>query len=246
MTDSTNTGDIPHTMNALGQPIGLAVDTHFPRPRPFVMPMVGQFCRLDPITKAHAQPLLDAFLSDAEDRIWTYMPYGPLRSLDAVESWIEGTCLSEDPLFYTITDLTKDKVGGVASYLRITPQAGVIEVGHINFSPLIQRTLAATEAMYLMMRHIFEDLSYRRYEWKCDALNAKSQAAARRLGFVYEGTFRQATHYKGRNRDTAWFAILDTDWPALEGAFEAYFAPKNFDADGVQIENLQSFHTPVR
>ena len=127
---------------------------------------------------------------------------------------------------------------GVASLMRIDPAAGVIEVGGINYSPALQRTPAATEAMYLMMRRVFDELGYRRYEWKCDSLNAASRAAAQRLGFTYEGMFRQATVYKARNRDTCWFSILDSEWPALKSGFEQWLAPDNFDTDGRQRKRL--------
>jgi len=148
------------------------------------------------------------------------------------------SCLGEDPLFHAIVERKTGEAVGVASYLRIDPANGVIEVGHINYSPLLQRTRAATEAMFLMMRRVFDELGYRRYEWKCDALNAPSRAAAGRYGFRFEGIFRQATVYKGRNRDTAWYAIIDKDWPALKAAYERWLAPENFDAEGRQRVRL--------
>ena len=157
-------------------------------------------------------------------------------------AWVEQFCLGDDPLFHAvIATETKGKTGraaGIASYLRIEPAVGVIEVGHINYAPPLQRTRASTEAMYLMMRRVFDELGYRRYEWKCDALNAKSRAAAARLGFSFEGVFRQATLYKGRNRDTAWFAIIDAEWPALKARYERWLDPANFDDDGNQRESL--------
>jgi RimJ/RimL family protein N-acetyltransferase len=137
-------------------------------------------------------------------------------------------------LFHTIVDARDDRAKGVASYLRIEPAAGVIEVGHIALAPSLQRTATATEAMYLMMRRVFDELGYRRYEWKCDALNAASRAAAERLGFRFEGVFRQATLYKGRNRDTAWYAVIDKEWPERKAAFEAWLAPENFTSGGRQ------------
>jgi RimJ/RimL family protein N-acetyltransferase len=144
-----------------------------------------------------------------------------------------------DPLFYAIVDLEQGRAVGVAAYLRIEPSAGSIEVGHINYSPLLQRTPAATEAMFLMMERVF-DLGYRRYEWKCDALNEPSRTAAERLGFSYEGTFRHATVYKGRNRDTAWFSITDTEWPMLRRAFQSWLQPDNFDEQMRQRRSLRS------
>jgi RimJ/RimL family protein N-acetyltransferase len=165
------------------------------------------------------------------------LPYGPFETLNAFIAWMQGTCLGEDPLFHAILD-SDGRPLGVASYLRIDPQAGAIEVGHINYAPRLQRSTAATEAMYLLMRRVFDELGYRRYEWKCDALNAGSRAAAERLGFVYEGTFRQATHYKGRNRDTGWYAVIDKDWPEIDAAYRRWLDPENFDEDGRQKSPL--------
>ena len=147
------------------------------------------------------------------------------------------TCRGSDPLFYAVVDAATGGATGVASYLRIDPANGSIEVGHINYSPLLQRTPAATEAMYLMMWHVFE-LGYRRYEWKCNALNAASCAAAERLGFSFEGIFRQAAVVKGRNRDTAWYSLIDEEWPALREAFQRWLAPSNFDGQGRQRTRL--------
>jgi len=165
---------------------------------------------------------------------WTYLAYGPFSRLDDYQEWVVATCLGEDPQFFAVVDQKSSRAVGVASYLRIDEKAGVIEVGHINYSPLLQRTRAATEAMYLMMRRVFDELGYRRYEWKCDALNAPSRAAAQRLGFKFEGIFRQATIYKDRNRDTAWYSILDCEWPLLRSAFEKWLDPANFDESGRQ------------
>ena len=168
--------------------------------------------------------------------MWTYMGYGPFASLDEYAVWCASMVGVDDPLFYAIV-IDGDAVG-VASFLRIEPAVGAIEVGHIAYSPRLQRTAAATEAMYLMMRHVFEDLGYRRYEWKCDALNDASRSAADRLGFTFEGIFRQATMYKGRNRDTAWYSVVDSEWPVLKSRFEAWLDGTNFSADGVQILSL--------
>lgn len=228
-------------MNELGQPIGFAVPDWEACARPPREPMQGRYVRLEPITVAdHAQDLFDAFAADMENRIWTYLPYGPFDSVDGCRAWIQSTCLGDDPMFHAIIDNAKEKAVGVASYLRIEPAVGVIEVGHINYAPALQKTCGATEAMYLMMRRVFAELGYRRYEWKCDALNAGSCAAAGRLGFSYEGQFRQATMYKGRNRDTNWYSILDSEWPALERAYETWLSPENFDAGGKQKTSLAS------
>ena len=224
--------------NELGQPIGFPVPGWTARPRPPREVMKGRYVRLEPVSvERHADDLFEAFSADAEGRIWTYLPYGPLGSVEELAEWMRKTCLGDDPLFHAIIDKATDKAVGVASYLRIEPAVGVIEVGHINYAPALQRTRGATEAMYLMARQAFE-LGYRRYEWKCDDLNAPSRRAAARLGFTYEGTFRQETMYKGRNRDTAWYSIIDTEWPRIKAAFEAWLDPANFDADERQKQPL--------
>lgn len=207
--------------------------------------MVGRFCRLEPLdTRLHAVHLHDANALDPEGRIWTYLPYGPFETLESYIGWMNDYIQGDDPLFYAVVDGFTGKAVGVASYLRISPKSGSIEVGHINYSPLLQKAPAATEAMYLMMRQAFE-IGYRRYEWKCDALNAKSRAAAQRLGLSCEGVFRQATVYKGRNRDTAWYAAIDRDWPALEDAFLRWLDPANFDENGKQRIRLSGLTAPI-
>ena len=227
-----------HT-NALGQPIGFPLPDWKPCSPPPRTPMQGRTCRLEPLDPAkHATDLHAANISDTEGRIWTYLGYGPFDSEDGYRNWVEKDAMGNDPLFHAIIDLKSGKAVGVASYLRIEPAVGSIEVGHINYSPLLQRTVAATEAMYLMLARVFDELGYRRYEWKCDNANAKSKAAAARLGFTFEGVFRQCTIYKGRNRDTAWFSILDTEWPALKDAFETWLDPNNFDDAGNQKQAL--------
>jgi RimJ/RimL family protein N-acetyltransferase len=200
--------------------------------------MAGRFCRIEPLDAGrHAAELFDANRADASGRMWTYLAYGPFDTFDAYRAWVERMSASEDPLFFAVVDLASGRASGVASYLRIAEANGAIEVGHIAFAPALQRTPAATEAMYLMMQRVFA-LGYRRYEWKCDALNAASRAAAARLGFSYEGIFRQATVYKGRNRDTAWFAAIDREWPTLDAGFRQWLSPENFDADGRQRARL--------
>jgi RimJ/RimL family protein N-acetyltransferase len=232
--------------NALGQPIGAALPDWTARPLPPRSPMIGRLCRIEPINSArHAAELHDAYQQDREGRNWTYLGYGPFDSLGAWSAWMERTCRGSDPLFHAIIDGATGRAVGMASYLRLDPGAGVIEVGHIHYSPLLQRRTAATEAMYLMMRRVFEELGYRRYEWKCDALNQPSRHAARRLGFSFEGVFRQATIYKGRNRDTAWYAIIDRDWPALAEAYERWLDPGNFDARGRQRLHLADLTRPT-
>ena len=232
-------------VNSLGQPIGFPVPNWTAPQRPPREPMVGRYCRVEPLDiEHHAADLFAANSTDSEGRIWTYLPYGPFDTLQSYTDWMHQSCFSDDPFFHAIIDAATDKAVGVASYLRITPTAGSIEVGHINYSPLLQRTPAATEAMYLMMKRAFE-MGYRRYEWKCNALNQGSRNAAMRLGFSYEGVFRQATVVKGRNRDTAWYAAIDSEWPELEASFERWLDPANFDADGNQRLRLSDLTGPT-
>jgi RimJ/RimL family protein N-acetyltransferase len=225
--------------NDLGQPIGFPLPQWTARPRPPRSAMEGRYCIVEPIDPArHAVELHAAHLLDKEGRNWTYLPYGPFPRFEDFRDWLERESDSNDPLRHAIVELRTGRAVGVASYMRIDPAAGVIEVGGINYAPPLQRTPAATEAMYLMMRRVFDELGYRRYEWKCDSQNAPSRAAAQRLGFQYEGLFRQATVYKARNRDTCWFSILDREWPALKRAFERWLAPDNFDPAGRQRQHL--------
>ena len=211
-------------------PTGVVLDGHFVRLE-----------RMDPDT--HAADLHRAYIG--HDALWDYMPYGPFPSAAGYHRWAKDTATGEDPLFYVLRDKASGHCGGVASYLRITPAAGSIEVGHICLSPEIARGRVWTEAMFLMMDWAFSN-GYRRYEWKCNALNMASRRAAQRLGFSYEGIFRQAAVVKGRNRDTAWFAIIDAEWPALREAYAAWLSPRNFDAKGRQKERLSDLTRLVR
>ena len=197
--------------NAQGQPIGDPLPDWTGAQAPAKITMQGRFCTLVPLDTGHGPDLFTAYSADTTGTLWTYLSVGPFTDFNAFADWMDFAVNSRDPLFFAIIDNRTGKPVGVASYLRIQPEIGVIEVGYIAFSPLLQRQPAATEAMFLMMRHAFDVLGYRRYEWKCDALNAPSRRAAERLGFVFEGIFRQAMVYKGRNRDTAWFSILDRD-----------------------------------
>ena len=227
------------------QPVGFVLDAWEPPPYPPDEPMAGRFCRLEPLDPGwHAAQLYDANALDTAGRIWTYLPYGPFETLDDYIGWMDEYCNGKDPLFYAIVDGATGEAVGVASYLGIAPARGSIEVGHINYSPLLQRTPAATEAMYLMMERAF-GLGYRRYEWQCDALNARSRAAAQRLGLSFEGVFRQSRVYKGRNWDTAWYAAIDREWPALEDAFSRWLDPANFDEDGRQRTRLADLTAPI-
>ena len=214
-----------------------------PPPRPEGAVLEGRHVTLEPLSRVHLSDLHDANLQD--DRIWDYLPYGPFSSVAAYGEWLDWAAASDDPRFYAIRPHATGRAEGVASYLRISPEAGSIEVGHINYAAPLQRTVAATEAMYLMMRWAFE-AGYRRYEWKCNALNGASRRAAERLGFSFEGVFRQATVIKGRNRDTAWFAAIDGEWPALSRAFETWLAPENFGPDGRQRQSLSTLTAPIR
>ena len=233
-----------HT-NPLGQPIGFPLPEWRAPPRPPREPVAGRYCRVEPIDPdRHAAELYEANRRDPSGRAWTYLFAGPFDTFEAYRQWMTSSCLSDDPLFHAIIDGATGKAIGVASFMRIDLKNGVIEVGNINYSPLLQRTRAATEAMYLMMKRAFA-LGYRRYEWKCDSLNAPSRAAAQRLGFSFEGIFRQAVVYKGRNRDTAWYAILDREWPAIRAAFERWLDPANFDSEGRQRLRLTELTRPL-
>ena len=185
--------------------------------------------------KDHAADLFAAF--DKADALWTYLPYGPFDTANDYGDWIDRKVDGKDPIFYAIIDKLSQKAMGVASYLRINPSAGSIEVGHICLSPALQKTKAATEAMFLMMQWAF-DAGYRRYEWKCDALNLPSRNAALRLGLSYEGVFRQMSIVKGRNRDTAWYAAIDLEWPQIKLAFNLWLNDTNFGPEGIQLKSL--------
>ncbi len=207
--------------------------------------MAERWCRVEPLdADRHGADLFAAFTAAPDRRSWTYLPRGPFRDRADCDAWVADCAASADPMFHAVVDPAGGRALGVASYLRISPGAGSIEVGHIHYGPALMRTPAATEAMYLMMRRAF-DLGYRRYEWKCDSLNAPSRAAARRLGFSFEGVFRQALVYKGRNRDTAWYSVIDSEWPALRTAFSRWLDPANFDAAGGQRESLSALTAPL-
>jgi RimJ/RimL family protein N-acetyltransferase len=201
--------------------------------------MEGRTCRVEPLDiDRHSADLFAASAEDKAGKIWTYMFEEPFADLMSFRGWLARDCLAEDPLVHAIVDRGTERAVGMASYMRIQPDFGVIEVGRILYSPALQRTTAATEAMYLMMRRVFDELGYRRYEWKCDALNASSRAAALRLGFIFEGIFRNGAVYKERSRDTAWYAMIDDDWPRLRAAFERWLEPSNFDTSGRQRQRL--------
>ncbi|HEX4118564.1 MAG TPA: GNAT family protein [Rhizomicrobium sp.] len=204
--------------------------------------MQGRFCRLEPLDAARHTAGLQAAFAEAPLSSWTYMPdyMGPHRTLAEWRAWLEIAAASADPLWHVIVDTRSGSEAGLAAYLRMDAASGSIEVGGLLYSPQLQRKPASTEAMYLMMRRAFDEQGYRRYEWKCDALNAPSRAAALRLGFTYEGIFRQHMVYRGRSRDTAWFSITDGEWPKLRMRFERWLSPGNFDGDGQQKANLSA------
>ncbi len=204
--------------------------------------MAGRYCAIEPLDAAlHLEDLYEAFAEDVDGRLWTYMSVGPFESKAAFSAWLDVADSTDDPLFHALIDQSTGRACGLAAYMRIKPDMGVIEIGSISYAPRLARTRAATEAMFLFMQRAFEELGYRRYEWKCDSLNAASRTAAERLGFSYEGIFRQAMVYKGRNRDTAWYAILDSEWPALKAAYLGWLDPSNFDGDGQQLKSLRDF-----
>jgi RimJ/RimL family protein N-acetyltransferase len=235
---------MPH-ISDLGDPIGAPIPTGWSAPaRPIRAVIPGRLVRLEPLVVAHAEALHEANMQGPEGRNWTYLPYGPFASVDAYRDWVGSVTRDGDPMFYAIVRQEDGRAVGVASYLRVAPAAGSIEVGHINYSPLLQRHPGATETMYLMMKWAFE-AGYRRYEWKCDALNAPSRRAAMRLGLSYEGVFRQATIYRNRNRDTAWYAAIDSEWPTIETAFKTWLDPSNFDAEGQQKQSLSALTRPI-
>jgi RimJ/RimL family protein N-acetyltransferase len=226
------------------QPVGEPVHEWRPPPAPERRAFTGRYCALEPLEVRHAEALWQAFALDREGHDWTYLLHGPYERFADFREWIIHASSTRDPLFFAVAGESGEP-DGVAAFLRITPAAGSIEVGHIHFSPRLQRTRAATEAMYLMMAHAFAS-GYRRFEWKCDSLNAPSRAAAERLGFTFEGIFRQAMVYKGRNRDTAWYSIIDREWPSLSDAFEQWLSPENFDAQGRQRARLSDLASSAR
>ncbi len=230
--------------NALGQPVGRLLSGWTPRVRPAREPLAGRWCHLEPLDPArHAADLFGSFSEDRSGAMWTYLPTGPYPDLDSYRRWTEWAADQDDPLHFAIHD-GNGLARGTLAFCRIAAEVGSIEIGFLAFSPSLQRTTVATEAVVLLLRHAFETLGYRRCEWKCDALNERSRRAATRLGFTYEGTFRQATVVKQRNRDTAWYAILDREWPRLAAAYDTWLAPENFDEVGVQRVALSSLTRP--
>jgi RimJ/RimL family protein N-acetyltransferase len=226
------------------RPLGPVVSNWTPPHAPKPMILEGRTCRLEPLSaEKHAALLFNAF--EGQDHLYDYMYAGPFHSAAQYHRWVKEMTSDPGNLFFAIYDTTKHAYLGVLSYLRIAPEAGSIEVGNINFSQGMQRSPVSTEAIYLTIKWAFE-AGYRRFEWKCNALNAPSRRAAQRLGFSYEGVFRQAAVVKGRNRDTAWFAMIDAEWPSLKEAYRVWLDPANFDAQGKQRERLGDLTGLVR
>jgi len=228
-------------LNEYQQPIGDPVTGWQPRERPARVTIEGQFCRIEPIDlDRHAADLFEAYGRAADGRDWTYLFAEPFTDLAAFREYLAKAASSSDPVHYAVIDRASGEAVGTFALMRIEPAHGVVEVGSVTFSPRLKQTPVSTEAQYLLMRYVFDDLGYRRYEWKCDSLNAPSRKTALRLGFQFEGIFRQAIVYKGRNRDTAWFAIIDKDWPLAKAAFEKWLSKDNFDSTGKQRASLAS------
>ena len=226
-------------LNEFGQAIGEPVPGWTPRERPADVTLTGTWCRVEPLDAArHADDLYAAYRSAPDQRMWTYLSTGPFETAAAYRSFAEGAARGTDPKQYAVIDLKTGRAVGTLGLMRQDPGNGVIEVGFVTFSPLLQQTPLSTEAQFLLMAYVFDTLGYRRYEWKCDSLNAPSRKTALRLGFRYEGLFRQAVMYKGRSRDTAWFSIIDKEWPLVKRAFAAWLAAENFDEAGRQRESL--------
>ncbi|WJV37780.1 GNAT family protein [Raoultella terrigena] len=226
--------------NHFGQPVGDALPDWQPRPAPQRHTLQGRLCYLEPLAGKHAEALFAAHQLAPDTRSWTWLLREPDSSVEEFSAWVASVAELSDPLHFAVIDRqTRLPVGSLA-LMRIDANNGVIEVGHVHFSPLLSRTAMATEAHWLLMRYAFDTLGYRRYEWKCNSLNEPSRRAARRLGFHYEGRFRQALVIKGHNRDTDWFSIIDAEWPQIDSAMQRWLASDNFSADGQQISTLES------
>jgi len=235
------TASEPHPIT--GQPIGLPVERAGAAPRPGPVTLKGRYGRLEKLRPEHWSDLWAVFAG--HDHVWTYISTdGPFHDPSEFSSFIEKRAAADDPYAYGIID-AQDRAIGYLTLLRINPTHRVIEVGHVLYSPSLQRTPLGTETQYLLARYVFETLGYRRYEWKCNSSNAASRRAALRYGFVYEGTFRQHMVVKGRNRDTAWYAMLDREWPAVRRSFELWLSPANFDPEGRQFRSLAAIRASV-
>ncbi|HHN4450190.1 GNAT family N-acetyltransferase [Klebsiella michiganensis] len=228
-------------LNQFDQPVGAALPDWQPRPHPERLNLQGRLCRLEPLRSTHAGALFDAHRLALDTRSWTWLLREPDNSVEEYRAWIEHVSGQADPIHFAVIDQRTDQPVGSLALMRIDAKNGVVEVGHVHFSPLLSRTAMATEAQWLLMHYIFATLGYRRYEWKCNSLNEPSRRAALRLGFQYEGRFRQALVIKGHNRDTDWFSIIDSEWPHIDKAMQQWLAADNFSADGRQLRTLESF-----
>ena len=228
-------------MNKTSRPVGPVVDLLPSGAKPDLRPLHGRWTRLDPVSVVHhGVALYKSLASDTEGDVWTWMPNsGPFTDEKHFLTWLKDREVARDPWFYAFVKRESGEALGMGSFMRFDAPNGVIEIGNIWMSPPLQRTRCSTEAIYLMMRHAFDDLGVRRLEWKCDALNSPSRKAAQRFGFEFEGLFRQHMIIKGRNRDTAWFAMIDKDWPTVRAGFEAWLNEGNFDGAGLQREKLR-------
>ena len=230
-----------NTFNQFGQPIGEELVDWQPRQHPARVVLNGRYCRLEPLRVEHAGALFAAYQQAEDTRSWTWLLREPDTTVAEYSQWIASVCELSDPIHFAVIDNQTQLPVGSLALMRIDPKNGVVEVGHVHFSPLMSRSPLSTEAQYLLMRYVFDDLGYRRYEWKCNSLNEPSRRPALRLGFQFEGRFRQALVIKGHNRDTDWFSIIDGEWPALDRAFQAWLAADNFTADGKQRQSLEAF-----
>lgn len=229
-------------INELGQPIGDALPNFKPGDLPKMERLEGRYVIVECLSKdKHGADLYEVYGPDSPADMWTYLFQNPVQSQEEWSALLDQMLVAQDRFYYAIVDKESGKALGTFALMRINRGSRVIEVGSVTYSPQLKRTRLATEAQYLLARYVFEELEYRRYEWKCDALNQPSRYAAERLGFIYEGTFRQAVVYKGRNRDTDWLAMIDKDWPAVKIRLEKWLSPDNFDENGQQIKALSDF-----
>ena len=228
-----------HQLNQYGQPIGLDVPDWRGCSRPSGETLNGKYCRLEHVDPVkHGDSLFEAYQQAVDQRDWTYLAVGPFTDRQEFQRYLELQAQSKDPLHYIVVDRETDKALGTLALMRIDDKNGVVEVGFVIYSPALKHSRIATEAQYLLMSYALGTLGFRRYEWKCDSLNAASRAAALRLGFQFEGIFRNLVIYKGRTRDTAWFSIIDSEWPRLEQAFNIWLSESNFDDEGKQKISL--------